>query len=325
MRNSQGLVSIIIPVYNCADLMRRCVQSILNQTYQNVECIIVDDGSTDATVQVCDELSAQNGRVIALHKINEGAERAREFGVERCNGDFVMFVDADDYIEPDIVQHCVAQMEKTGANIVCFDYFLGEKGKKGFGIEQTEEIDSVTALQYMFLLHCLDGNMWCKLYTRKLLEGVRFDTRRNCDFVTIANVLERAEKIVVVPIRGYHYSVVEGSQSRNRVCHPKEEEYENAAYELFCKYKGIYPLVGNAAKYYWLLALLYVCIQMEKDISLQRRLKRFKEYKCKFRKHAKEFLTNSYMSEAHKIRYILCYTNMFRILSIGIRWVKVRK
>ncbi len=321
METNDKLVSVIVPVYNCAKLLRRCVQSIAGQTYGNLECIVVDDGSTDETPQVCAELSSLYG-ITVIHKANEGAEKARQSGMQNCHGEYVMFVDSDDYIEPFIVAACVERMRES-VDIVCFDYALDENREGLLKIHKEHTVDATAALKYMFLKRNLDGNMVCKLYRRTVVEGVEFDARRNCDFVTVANILERTKNVIVVPVIGYHYSVIEGSQSRNRACHPREEEYEEAAYEIFCGYRDKYPEIQKEAESYWLFTLLYVCMKMEKDRGLSRTSQRFQRYKRKFRACRAQFFQNPYISMVNRIKYLLCYTNMFRALYSFLRMVRI--
>lgn len=308
------MVSIIIPVFNCAKFLRRSVESVLNQTYRNIECIIVDDGSTDGkTSQLCDELEKEDARIMVIHKENGGAAQAREWGVKVCKGSSVMFVDADDYLDLGIIEICVNRMKMTSADMICFDYVLNKNGKNGSSllkIYKEELIDNIYALKCMFTRHKLDGNMVHILYSRNLLDGIKYETRRNSEFVSLALILEKSSGVLLVPYIGYFYCVVEGSQTRNKSCHPKEEEFAESSFELFQRY--ISTVIKVEAEYFWLYALLYVCMKMEKDANLSRKSKRFKAIKECMRKEGKTYFKNPYITIAEKVKYILCYTNMFR-------------
>lgn len=306
------MVSIIIPVYNCEKYLSRCVESVMNQTYKNIECILVDDGSTDGkTSELCEKFKNRDSRVVVVHKKNEGHQKSRELGVDISKGRYIVFVDADDYLEEAIIEKCVLNIEEFQADIVCFDYCLNEHGRIGFQISKTEIIDTKEALRNMLALKKLDGNMWCKMYHKDLLSGVAFDTRRNCDFVTTSSILRRAKKILLLPDVGYHYSVIDGSQSRNNTCHPREEEYEVAAYELYAIYKNDCQLAVEAESY-WLYTLLYTCIKMEKDRNLSRKSQRFKNLKKKLRSEITRYFKNPYSDDKGKIQYLMCYFNLFR-------------
>lgn len=112
-------ISFIVPSYNFADYIEVCVQSILNQTYDNIEVVVVNDGSTDNSKDVIDSIVAKDKRVMAIHKQNEGVSIARNTGIMACNGDYCVFVDADDYLAPDYAEYMMRLVEKTGGEF-CF-------------------------------------------------------------------------------------------------------------------------------------------------------------------------------------------------------------
>lgn len=98
------LISVIIPVYNVQQYLRECVSSVLAQVYSNLEIILIDDGSTDESGKLCDELALSDERISVFHKTNGGLSRARNYGVEHCHGDWILFVDSDDYVSPVYVE-----------------------------------------------------------------------------------------------------------------------------------------------------------------------------------------------------------------------------
>ena len=116
------LVSVIVPVYNAQQYLAACVDSILSQTYAHIEVMIVDDGSTDGSAALADRLASSNDRVKVMHQPNRGQAAARNAGIDRIQGDVVMFVDADDLMEQSCIQDCVRELERTGADIVEFRY-----------------------------------------------------------------------------------------------------------------------------------------------------------------------------------------------------------
>ena len=223
-----------------------------------------------------------------------------------------MFVDADDYIEPNVLRRCLDAMKETDTDMVCFDYCVNEEGEPGFQIKDVEIVNSEAALKYMLSLQRMDGNLWCKLYKKELLKNVVFDSRRNCDFVTMAMIIQHASGIALIPLCGYHYRIVEDSLSRNIMCHPKEEEYEQTAYAFLKKIEKEYPGIREEAKYYWLNTLLYVCIKMEKDITVQRHSERFRVIKKKTRRGLMFYLRSPYSTFGDKLKYFMCCFNIFR-------------
>ena len=98
------LVSVIIPVYNVERYLKKCIDSILNQTYKNLEIILVDDGSTDCSSKICDEYAKNDTRILVIHKANGGQSEARNIGISESKGEYIFFVDSDDYIEYNAIE-----------------------------------------------------------------------------------------------------------------------------------------------------------------------------------------------------------------------------
>mgnify|MGYP000028398403 FL=1 len=120
------LVSVIVPVYNVEKYLARCIQSVCGQSYQGLEIILVDDGSKDKSGVICDEYAEQDGRIKVIHKENGGLGDARNAGVEKAEGKYLLFVDSDDRIHENLVRDTVETAEKNQADMVIFDY-IGEE------------------------------------------------------------------------------------------------------------------------------------------------------------------------------------------------------
>ena len=114
-------VSIIIPVYNTGNYLYKCVESVLNQTYKDIEIIIIDDGSKEETAQICDEIAKEDKRIRLIHKQNEGVSVARNIGLDMVTGDYVGFIDSDEWIDLDMFESLVCEMEEYDADIVMCD------------------------------------------------------------------------------------------------------------------------------------------------------------------------------------------------------------
>lgn len=116
----QPLVSVIIPIYNVEKYLDRCIASVVDQTYRNLEIILVDDGSTDNSPAICDEWAERDERIKTVHKINEGAGMSRNAGMDNASGDYVLFVDSDDYIDLSAAEKCVEALKTDNSDIVMF-------------------------------------------------------------------------------------------------------------------------------------------------------------------------------------------------------------
>lgn len=120
-------ISIIVPVYNCEKYIFRCLKSIINQTYKNLQIIVIDDGSTDSTLKICEDIARNDCRIEIYSKENGGVSSARNFGLKKVKGDFISFVDADDFLEANMYSKMIYYL-KDEEIIVCNFYIIDEKG-----------------------------------------------------------------------------------------------------------------------------------------------------------------------------------------------------
>ena len=118
-----NLISVIIPVYNVEQYLSKCLDSVVNQTYKNLEVILVDDGSTDNSGKICDEFALKDNRIIVIHKSNGGLSSARNEGLKFAKGQYVGFVDSDDYIEIGMYEKLLEVSLKYGSDVVCSNYY----------------------------------------------------------------------------------------------------------------------------------------------------------------------------------------------------------
>lgn len=197
MKN-KPLISIIVPVYNAEKYLIECIDSILNQTYKNIEIILIDDGSTDKSTQICDEYAAKDSRIAVIHKTNEGVSAARNDGLKAANGQLIMFVDSDDWIETDTCETAVSAMEESGADVVMWTYISennGNQSRKNIfdsntvfeGTEVTEKLHRrLFGLMGKELAHPEYADslcpVWGKLYKKELI------LNNNISFVGLSEI-----------------------------------------------------------------------------------------------------------------------------------------
>ena len=143
---NQALISVIIPVYNVEEYLRECVDSVLNQTYQNFEIILIDDGSTDSSGKICDEYAEKDSRISVIHKENGGPSKTRNTGLVNANGKYIYFLDSDDYIENNALEFLVNTAESNNADLVFFDAHSfaddGAEIKQGYVVKGTYKAKS---------------------------------------------------------------------------------------------------------------------------------------------------------------------------------------
>lgn len=210
------LVSIIVPIYNMEQYLDKCVRSILKQTYQNIELILVDDGSSDASPELCDKYAALDNRVIVIHKVNGGLSDARNKGLDIFRGDYVTFVDADDYLEEDAIKHLVntamnekCQISHMMSCIVGGDYkILNGQSKNTLSVTQYSSVEYIKGM-------CekrLSESVCDKLFVADLFAERRFEKGRlNEDFFFLSKLMFEDLIISVIDYAGYNYYQRQGS------------------------------------------------------------------------------------------------------------------
>lgn len=194
-------VSVIIPVYNVEKYLRECLDSVVNQTYKNLQIIVVDDGSTDSSGKICDEYADKDNRITVIHQENAGAANAKNTGLDNVNGDYIAFIDSDDYVALDWIQVMVATLEEYSADIV--ECGLKKLYKDGtsvpFEINNCElaEYENTTFLKE-YLYNQTGVIFLNKIYKADLIKDVRFKTERRCvdDAFFTYKVVSSAKKII---------------------------------------------------------------------------------------------------------------------------------
>ena len=213
------LITVIVPVYNILEYLPRCVHSITAQTYQNLEIILVDDGSTDGTGALCDELAAEDRRIRVYHKENGGSSSARNLALKHASGEYVGFVDSDDYIAPGMYQRLMDGIRKFSVSAAQTGRDeIDEKGNVLPNIcEPPKEPLMIEESRFMeeLLLHRGDCSFCTKLIRRDLFREDGFPPDRlNEDFHLLVRMLPRMEKLVSLPEQYYHVFYRVGSNSR---------------------------------------------------------------------------------------------------------------
>lgn len=221
MKNA--LISVIIPVYNMEKYLYRCMESIINQTYVNLEIILVDDGSTDLSSKMCDEYVLRDNRIKVLHQKNGGLSNARNAGLEVATGKYITFLDSDDYVNVEYVDYLYQLIEQYDSDIsIC--------GMKRFEEECQEEDDesenlikvygNIEALEILCYQKGIANSAWGKLYKKDLFKEIRYpEGMLYEDLAVIYKLLYKADKVVQGNKKYYYYM-----QRRDSIMHQKFSE-----------------------------------------------------------------------------------------------------
>ncbi|MBP3892225.1 MAG: glycosyltransferase family 2 protein [Solobacterium sp.] len=218
---NKNLISVIVPVYNAQRYLSRCLDSILAQTYQNIEVIVIDDGSKDESYSLCLEYAKKDSRVVVLQEENHGAAMARNLGLDHCSGDYICFVDADDAIVSNFIEILYANLKKYDAQISCCNYVRLKEGESEPIIEEKQPVHYENGLIYLSQKDWTNAVILCnKLFDAKLFSSLRFPVHTACEDELVIHYLLNEARLVDIaePLYLYYYhdqSVVNTYQARN--------------------------------------------------------------------------------------------------------------
>lgn len=230
-------ISVIVPVYNVKKYLVRCINSLVNQTYKNIEIILVDDGSRDGSGIICDQLRERDSRIKVIHKTNGGLSSARNMGLANSSGDYISFIDSDDWIELDTYQYCLNLMKSNGASCAEFDTIM-VKDEKPIN-QRNEKIAVYTGkeiLQYYMESTTKTGSYSvCRcLFPAEAISNIEFRQGKvNEDIDFKYKVLSRCKRLVVSNLYKYHYFQTGNSLSVGGLKKRDFDLYE--AGELLCE------------------------------------------------------------------------------------------
>lgn len=250
--NSQAKkISVIVPVYNVESYVRKTIESILTQSHRDLELILVNDGSVDRSGAICDDYANKDNRVRVFHKENSGSSDARNMGLDNAKGEYILFVDADDYISSDMLEVMVGLMSQQVDVVVCdFVSVTGDVDMKGLAHPEKPSlrtISSTAALEDMMYQRFITNSPWAKLYRSSLFEGVRFPSGKiNQDLGTIYKAIAKANNVSLVDQKMYMYmyrpdSVINSKFSAKRMA---GLQFANEQYDFI---KSHFPDIEKAA------------------------------------------------------------------------------
>lgn len=231
----RAAVSVVVPAYNVENYIEQCALSVLNQSYPCCELIIVDDGSTDSTPQILDKLGEKNDHIRVIHKENAGVSAARNTGIDMAEGDYIVFVDGDDYLAPNFIEYMVSMAQETGAEF-CLSKSCFTRKNEGQADEERLDVLTPGEATALLLSPTVIVGCWNKMFSRQLLNDkqIRFVTDlfygEGLHFIT--TVAQKANRVAVGNQKAYYYrrnnalsattkfrieSVYNGEKSINRI------------------------------------------------------------------------------------------------------------
>lgn len=228
-------ISVIVPIYNMEKLMRKCLDSILAQTFQEYECLLIDDGSTDGSPAICDEYAAKDARFKAFHKPNGGLSDARNYGLERAQGEYTIFFDPDDWVDEDCLKDLYSKALETDADMVMCDIYYNDKYRQRYSHQCPSKLNHFSVLQDI-IENRIQAFTVTKLIRRELYQmyGIQYPKGiYGCeDQYTMCELLLNKINITYLPKAYYHY-VYYGNTSQSR-------KYDENTYLMDVKIKEMF-------------------------------------------------------------------------------------
>lgn len=267
MKKTQPLISIIIPVFNVEKYLDRCIISIINQTYSKIEIVLVDDGSTDASGKICDKYSMLDRRISVVHKENGGLSDARNAGLERIHGQWVCFVDSDDWVTDNYIELLFSLVESTHSEIAIGTYDLVkeyEKDKtKKYEVGHTVILSNFEAMKRLLYQKGFTTSACAKLYNARLFTEIRFPKGKLYEDVeTIYKVIKNAGTVVYTDTILYHYFQRKTGIVRT-VFNPQKMDYVENCKWVLSDVRKEYPMLEKAAISRFLWANIHVLVYLD--------------------------------------------------------------
>lgn len=273
------MISVIVPVYNAEKYIRETIHSILNQDFADFEILLINDGSKDKSLEICNELALKYPQIRVFEQKNSGVSAARNKGLLEARGEYIAFADADDLLEKDMLSTLYNCAKEYNADVVSCGAGLVEDGKiikEEYGTNTIKVYDSNEALKFFLAGNRVNIGVWTKLFKKDLIKDITFlkDKRINEDKLFIFEALMKANKFVVYDVTKYLYCKREGSATTKvfdarwfdslDIADIMQERISNEKPEL-----EFFSRVNQVKSYYWILLKIYRTNGVIKEYSMQ--------------------------------------------------------
>lgn len=221
-QDNKGLVSIIIPVYNAEQYIEKCIESVLAQTYTNLEIIMIDDGSKDHSGAICDQYAQKDNRIRVIHQANGGVSVARQAGLDAAKGEYITHIDPDDWVEKEAIRTMFEIIEEKGADIVFCDFYEDRSNQSAYRKQNPKEYDNKSLLIQMLHFDGFFPMLWNSLVKHEIIYKyeVSFtptDIQIGEDTLFLSKLLNKNCKVSFCPRAFYHYNVDNTSSITRRI------------------------------------------------------------------------------------------------------------
>ena len=314
------LISAILPVYNVAPYLRKCLDSVLKQTYSNLEILLIDDGSTDDSSDICDEYAQRNKNIRVIHKENGGVSSARNLGINESKGEYITFIDSDDIVEPDMIENMHSDAVNNGVLLSCCQMDVVEINGKVRALDngRTGLYTKDEVLNNYFTNQFIKDQFYGpynKLFHKTIINRTFFKPYKlGEDILFMFEVLLKVDKVYISNHMAYHYMHREGSAMTSTFS-PKRLDYIYAGEEMLRICKERCPQFSQSLEK-WLFVHTIVSLRQINMSSLKKECSTFyDEHKAKLQKQKGMF---SRLPLMRKLDYlgIMLFPSYFKILNI---------
>lgn len=312
------LVSIIVPVYNVENYINRCVDSILGQTYKNIEILLIDDGSSDQSSDICDNYSKLDNRIRVFHITNSGVSHARNVGISNCKGQYITFIDSDDYVCNKYIELLMKTMIENKADFV---YCKSQRFKSVDEIKSNNndffKMDE-RKIDFFTKLISFDSDIravWAKLYNVKLFDDIRFPDNINYseDMMVVQLLANKCNKIVLCDSCMYYYS--QESQSIVRSKYNKEKLNLIYCIKDLNDYINInFPSLRDQSNSFYFTNIIYTCSELMK-IDDCWSINALEDFSSIIKINLKFIKSSKYISKKNKIKASLIANKKFNLFN----------
>ncbi len=308
LKNEKFKISVIVPCYNTEKYLQKCVDSILDQTYKNIELILVDDGSKDNTAAICDSYAVKDGRVRVIHKVNGGASSARNVGLQAATGDYVAFADSDDWMVKQTFRYLLYLIAKYDADCAIGRTDIAYERNGVYYYKKIAKVpdkvsNSVEVTRSLFIY---GSGMYNKLIKRSLFEGISFDEGViNEDEPMMLRLYLKMNTIAVAGIPTYFYRARENSVTRSRFSVKNLDFYYNTLQNVEIIKKERPQLLEYAlARHY--KAAAFCAAKLHFHLIGSEGSKHRKVIKKELRANRKNILSNKVLPRSYKLLCLIC-------------------
>lgn len=305
----EGLVSVIVPIYNAEKYITRCIESILQQTYKNIQLILINDGSTDNSLKICNHYKTLDKRIIVIDKENEGVSATRNYGISVAEGDYIGFVDSDDHIEEGMYETLVKRIKDDNSEVAALTAYTINSVDNNKLLLRNNSINSSTALDYLLKL-AFPTSLWAYLYKKAIIQDTRLNEELHFfeDFEFNLRILTKAKKISLCSDKFYNYITNEGSINSQRINDKKVTSLDiyDYVYNLFSNEKSKRRL--QYASFFRAHFLISIILSLSKSY-VDAEEKYFRIVHENARKIITDIIISKHVPKKYKIIILMCAAN----------------